>query len=262
MKTTMVDDIDSSYEKYLQDLTPERLVTAFPEIKVLKAIVETRRIQAEKIADKMKWIALRPEVFEEKNNIIRNELNRYLLEIDEYYKENRESILKHQIEELKGIIVNRITGYKGIDEELVRRIANVSDTLVPPSTLKALKMDEYINKQKAIFIFSTNDKKSYKNDVENMFTSTTQMQYDSYIAEIMDVARAKTAELIQEFKSNIDMISSNLEFLINDEKKAISMQSKAKAVLELVTEKDAELNKRIWGEEEEVKEAAKEVLAE
>lgn len=209
----------------------------------------------------MKWIALRPEVFEEKNNIIRNELNRYLLEIDEYYKENRESILKHQIEELKGIIVNRITGYKGIDEELVRRIANVSDTLVPPSTLKALKMDEYINKQKAIFIFSTNDKKSYKNDVESMFTSTTQMQYDSYIAEIMDVARAKTAELIQEFKSNIDMISSNLEFLINDEKKAISMQSKAKAVLELVTEKDAELNKRIWGEEE-VKEAAEEALAE
>ncbi len=261
MKTTMVDDIDSSYEKYLLELTPERLVTAFPEIKVLKAIVETRRIQAEKIADKMKWIALRPEVFEEKNNIIRNELNRYLLEIDEYYKENRESILKHQIEELKGIIVNRITGYKGIDEELVRRIANVSDTLVPPSTLKALKMDEYINKQKAIFIFSTNDKKSYKNDVESMFTSTTQMQYDSYIAEIMDVARAKTAELIQEFKSNIDMISSNLEFLINDEKKAISMQSKAKAVLELVTEKDAELNKRIWGEEE-VKEAAKAALAE
>ena len=122
-------------------------------------------------------------------------------------------------------------------------------------------MDEYINKQKAIFIFSTNDKKSYKNDVESMFTSTTQMQYDSYIAEIMDVARAKTAELIQEFKSNIDMISSNLEFLINDEKKAISMQSKAKAVLELVTEKDAELNKRIWGEEE-VKEAAKAALAE
>ena len=122
-------------------------------------------------------------------------------------------------------------------------------------------MDEYINKQKAIFIFSTNDKKSYKNDVESMFTSTTQMQYDSYIAEIMDVARAKTAELIQEFKSNIDMISSNLEFLINDEKKAISMQSKAKAVLELVTEKDAELNKRIWGEEE-VKEAAKAALVE
>ncbi len=111
-------------------------------------------------------------------------------------------------------------------------------------------MDEYINKQKAIFIFSTNDKKSYKNDVESMFTSTTQMQYDSYIAEIMDVARAKTAELIQEFKSNIDMISSNLEFLINDEKKAISMQSKAKAVLELVSEKDEELNKRIWGENE------------
>ena len=249
MKTTMVQDIDTAYEKYLAELTPERLVAAFPEIKVLTAIVETRKVQAEKIADKMKWIALRPEVFEEKNNIIRNELNRYLLEIDEFYKENRESILKRQIEELKAIIVERIAGYKGIDEELVRRITNVSDTLVPPSSLKALKMDEYINKQKAIFIFSTNDKKSYKNDVEGMFSSTTQMQYDSYIAEILDVARSKTAELIDEFKSNIDMISSNLEFLINDEKKAIVMQEKAKAVLELVVKKDEELNQRIWGEE-------------
>ncbi len=249
MKTTMVQDIDSAYEKYLMEMTPERLIEAFPEVKVLKAIVDTRRIQAEKIADKMKWIALRPEVFEEKNNIIRNELNRYLQEIDEYYKENREIILKHQVEELKNIIIARIAGYKGFDEELVRRITNVSDTMVPPSTLKALKMDEYINKQKAIFIFSTNDKKSYKNDVEGMFTSTTQMQYDSYIAEILDVARNKTAELIDEFKSNIDMISSNLEFLINDEKKATSMQAKAKAVLELVAEKDEELNQRIWGEE-------------
>ena len=89
-----------------------------------------------------------------------------------------------------------------------------------------------------------------------MFTSTTQMQYDSYIAEILDVARAKTAELIGEFKSNIDMISSNLEFLINDEKKAISMQAKAKSVLELVVQKDEELNKRIWGEEDAKKEMA------
>ena len=196
----------------------------------------------------MKWIALRPEVFEEKNNIIREELNRYLMEIDDFYKSNREAILKKQIEDLRAKLVKTITGYKGIDEDLVRRIANVSDTQVPPSSLKALRMDEYINKQKAIFIFSTNDKKSYKNDIEAMFASTTKQQYDSYIAEILAVAKSKTQELINEFIDNIGILSSNLEFLINDEKQATEMQQQAKKLLDLVEAKDNELNQRIWGE--------------
>ena len=248
MKTTMVNDIDATYSSYLSSLTPENLFENYEEVVKLNAIIESRKLQAEKIADKMKWIAIRPEVFEEKNNIIRNELNRYLMEIDDFYKVSREAILKKQIEELRGRLVKTITGYKGIDEELVKRIANVSDTQVPPSTLKALRMDEYINKQKVILIFSTNDKKSYKNDIEAMFASTTQLQYESYIAEILEVAKAKTAELIQEFKNNIGIISINLEFLINNEKRAISMQAKAKAVLDLVAQKDMELNQRIWGE--------------
>ncbi|MBQ9140793.1 MAG: dynamin family protein, partial [Lachnospiraceae bacterium] len=212
MKTTMVQDIDTTYAGYLFNLGPENLRTKFSEVETLNSIIESRKLQAEKIADKMKWIAIRPEVFEEKNNIICNELNRFLLEIDDFYKENREAILRQQIEELRGLLVKKITGYKGIDEELVKRIANVSDTQVPPSTLKALKMDEYINKQKAIFIFSTNDKKSYKNDICEMFAQTTKIQYESYVAEIMEVAKAKTAELIREFKDNIDMLSSNLEY--------------------------------------------------
>ncbi len=248
MKTIMMQDIDSTYQRYLSMLGPQNLSSKFWEVETLDSIIQSRKQQAEKIADKMKWIAIRPEVFEEKNNIICNELNRFLLEIDDFYKENRESILRQQIEELKGQLVNKITGYKGIDEGLVKRIANVSDTQVPPSTLKALKMDEYINKQKAIFIFSTNDKKSYKNDVCAMFDNTTKMQYESYIAEILEVAKAKTAELIREFKENIEMISSNLEYLINDEKKAISKQAKAKAVLDLVDKRDEELNKNIWGD--------------
>ncbi len=247
MKTTMVQDIEASYAKYLFELEPENLINKFAEVDALKSIIDSRKIQAEKIADKMKWIAIRPEVFEEKNNIICKEMNRYLLEIDDYYKEVRETILKKQIEELRGLLVKKITGYKGIDEGLVRRIANVSDTQVPPSTLEAMKMDEYINKQKAIFIFSTNDKKSYKNDICETFDNTTKMQYESYVAEIIDVAKTKTAELIREFKENIDMISSNLEYLINDEKEAISRQAKAKAVLELVEKRDEELNRKIWG---------------
>ena len=112
-------------------------------------------------------------------------------------------------------------------------------------------MDEYINKQKAIFIFSTNDKKSYKNDVETRVANTTKVQFDSYIEEITKVAIDKTRELVQEFKNNIDIISANLELLINDEKKASAEQAKAKAVLDLVEKKDKELNMRIWGEDKE-----------
>ena len=253
MKTNMVQDIDAAYQDYLQNMTTENMVFQIDDINQLYTVMGNRQIQAGKIADKMKWIALRPEVFEEKNNIIRNELNRYLQEIDDNYKINRGRILQQQIDELKGIIVRKISGYKGIDEEIIKRITNVADTQVPPSSLKALKMDEYINKQKAIFIFSTNDKKSYKNDVETMFANTTKVQFDSYIDEITKVAIAKTGELVQEFKNNIDMISSNLELLIKDEKKASAEQAKAKAVLDLVEKKDKELNMKIWGEDVDIK---------
>ena len=253
MKTNMVQDIDAAYQDYLQNMTTENMVFQIDDINQLYTVMGNRQIQAGKIADKMKWIALRPEVFEEKNNIIRNELNRYLQEIDDNYKINRGRILQQQIDELKGIIIRKISGYKGIDEEIIRRITNVADTQVPPSSLKALKMDEYINKQKAIFIFSTNDKKSYKNDVETMFANTTKVQFDSYIDEITKVAIDKTGELVQEFKNNIDMISSNLELLIKDEKKASAEQAKAKAVLDLVEKKDKELNMKIWGEDVDIK---------
>ena len=253
MKTSMVKDIDEAYADYLTNMTTENMVFQIDDINQLYTVMGNRQIQAGKIADKMKWITLRPEVFEEKNNIIRNELNRYLQEIDDNYKNNRGRILIQQIDELKGIIIKKISGYKGIDEEIIKRITNVADTQVPPSSLKALKMDEYINKQKAIFIFSTNDKKSYKNDVETMFANTTKVQFDSYIEEITKVAIDKTAELVQEFKNNIDIISANLELLIKDEEKASAEQAKAKAVLDLVEKKDKELNMRIWGEDKEDK---------
>jgi hypothetical protein len=84
-----------------------------------------------------------------------------------------------------------------------------------------------------------------------MFANTTKVQFDSYIEEITKVAIDKTAELVQEFKNNIDMISSNLELLIKDEKKASAEQAKAKAVLDLVEKKDKELNMKIWGQDKE-----------
>ncbi len=248
MKTTMVKDIETAYAGYLFSLGEESLMSDFHEVRALNAAIEARKKQAEKVADKMSWIALRPEVFEEKNKIICSELNRYLSEIDDFYKENRGLILKQQIEDLRNIIVKQIAGYKGIDEGLVKRIANVSDTQIPPSTLEAMKMDEYINKQKTL-IFTTTDKKAYKNDMYENFEKTTRELFESYVAEILEVAKTKTAELIAEFKNNIDMISSNLEYLINDEKEAISRHEKAKAVLDLIDKKDEELNRKIWGNE-------------
>lgn len=249
MKTSMVSDLEKTLNDFTQNsLNGNYLITNFTELAALNDIIANRKIQAAKMADKMKWIAIRPEVFEEKNNIIRLELNRYLMEIDDYYKANREAILQQQVETLHARLVKTITGYKGIDKELVRRIANVSATQIPPSTLKALRMDEYINKQKVVLIFSTTDKKSYKNDIEEMFAMTTKQQYEAYIAEILEVAMAKSAELVQEFKNNIDLISSNLEFLIKDEERAIARQAKAKAVLDLVAERDKQLNDRIWSE--------------
>ncbi|MBO4775788.1 MAG: hypothetical protein J5515_04155, partial [Lachnospiraceae bacterium] len=71
--------------------------------------------------------------------------------------------------------------------------------------------------------------------------------------EITKVAIDKTAELVQEFKNNIDIISANLELLIKDEEKASAEQAKAKAVLDLVEKKDKELNMKIWGEDKEDK---------
>jgi hypothetical protein len=97
MKTTMVEDIDKACAEYLEDLNPKSIYSRFLEVQAFTEIIEARKAQASKIADKMKWIAIRPEVFEEKNNLIRQELNRYLMEIDEYYKVNREIILKLQI---------------------------------------------------------------------------------------------------------------------------------------------------------------------
>lgn len=248
MKTTMVRDIENSYSNYMQTLNTGDAAGKIKGVEQISSFVESSKILAEKVANKMSWIALKPEVFEEKNNVICSELNSLLLEIDACYKESREMILKNQIETLRNTFMEKIAGYKGIDEELVQRIANVSDTQVPPSTLKAPRMDEYIKKQKVIFIFSTNDKNAYKNDICKVFEATAQMQYESYVSEIIEVAKLKATELINEFKGNIDIMSSKLELLMNDEKEAMSKQARAKAVLELVEKRDQELNRKIWGD--------------
>ncbi len=248
MKTSMVSDIEQAHAEFVARITDDSLETQVQEIKDLVHEIEIRQELASKQADKMQWIALKPEIFEQKNKVIISELNRYLQDIDDYYKVIRGNILAAQVEELKSIIVKKIKEYKGIDEGLIKRIANISDTEIPPSEIGALKMNDYINDQKAILIFNTMDKKAYKRDVERAFNSQTVEQFVAYKKEVIKVAQTRTLEMVEEFKNNIDTISGSLELLIKDENKAIEEQNRAKVVLELVGKKDEELNKKIWGE--------------
>ena len=248
MKTSMVSDIENAHEEFVARITDDSLETQVVEIKDLVKEIEKRQEMASKQADKMQWIALKPEIFEAKNKVIIAELNRYLQDIDDYYKRVRGNILASQVNELKNIIVKKIKEYKGIDEGLIRRIANISETEIPPSEISALKMNDYINDQKAILIFNTMDKKAYKRDLERAFNSQTVEQFIAYKGEVIKVAQQRTQEMVEEFKNNIDTISGSLELLIKDENKAVEEQKRAKMVLELVEKKDEELNKKIWGE--------------
>jgi hypothetical protein len=250
MKTSMVQDIETAHEEFVARITDDSLETQVDEIKDLVREIEKRQEAASRQADKMQWIALKPEIFEKKNTIIISELNRYLQEIDDYYKKIRGNILSSQVQELKIIIIKKIKEYKGIDEGLIRRIANISDTEIPPSEIGALKMNDYINEQKAILIFNTMDKKAYKRDLERAFNAQTIEQFILYKEEVIKVAQQRTAEMVEEFKNNIDTISGSLELLIKDEERAIKEQEKAREVLKMIDQKDAELNRRIWAETE------------
>ena len=202
-----------------------------------KAIKEVKR---------MPKIAYNPKKFEEKNKTINKNLNSYAKDLDRYYNEKRVTILERQINSLKDIISSRIREYKELEEELLNRILNVSDTEVPLTTLKPIRMEEYINKEKAFLIFTTTNKKQYTQEVSEKFISLTTRQYNSYIKEIEDLARKKGKSLRDEFIKNIETLSGSLEKLINDEIKVSEEQRIAKAVLDSVEEKYKELNNKMW----------------
>lgn len=248
MKTGMVFEIEQARNEFVSRITDDSLETQVEEIQQLVHEIEKYQEMASAQADKMQWIALREEVFESKNRIILSNLNRFLQDIDAYYKKVRGNILKQQVQQLKAIIVKMIKGYKGIDENLINRIANISETEIPPSELSALKMDDYINEQKAILIFNTMDKKAYKRDLERAFNKQTVDQFLAYKQEVIKVAQQRTQEMVEEFKRNIETISGSLELLINDENQVIEQQKKAKEVLDMIDAQDELLNNKIWGE--------------
>ena len=93
MKTSMVKDIENAHDEFVARITDDSLETQVAEIKELVHEIEKRQEAASRQADKMQWIALKPEIFEKKNEIIISELNRYLQEIDDIYKRIRGDIL-------------------------------------------------------------------------------------------------------------------------------------------------------------------------
>ncbi len=248
MRTSMIQDIEKAREDYVSQITDESLEMQVEEIKQLVREIELYQKLASNQADKMQWIALKEEVFEKKNRIILATLNRYLQDIDDYYKKVRGLILAQQVQELKGIIIHKIQQYKGINENLIRRIANISETEIPASELGALKMNDYINDQKAILIFNTVDKKAYKRDLEFAFNKQTVDQFLAYKQEVIKIAQQRTAEMVEEFKNNIETVSGSLEHLIRNENQAIEEHQRAKAMLDMIAEQDALLNRKIWGE--------------
>lgn len=246
MKNDMINDIRQSHDEFCKFLTKENMKEQLVEIENIHEKVSSCKDKAEKEVKNMPKIALKRDKFEEKNKAIAVKLNDYAKDLDRFYKDKRALILEKQMRELKYIVSKKIRGYKEFDEELLRQILNISETKVPPSSLKSIKMDEYINKEKAFLFFTTTDKKEYKEVVTKSFVSLTHRQYDSYIAEVIQVARNKSQEMIDEFISNIETLSSNLEKLIKDKEKVSKEQLAAREVLDIVNLKCEELNKRIW----------------
>ena len=150
------------------------------------------------------------------------------------------------MDSLKDIISVKIREYKGLEEELLNQILNVSDTEVPPTTLKSIRMEKYINKEKAFLFFTTTDKKQYIQEVSEQFISLTNRQYNNYIKEIEELAREKGKALTEEFITNIEILSGSLEKLINNERKISEEQRIAKKVLDSIEEKYNELNNKMW----------------
>lgn len=246
MKNDMRKAIEKCYEDFDKYLTIENMEKQIVEINSIHTMVNDINNRATKQVKKMPKIAYNRKKFEEKNRIINANLNDYARDLDRYYNEKRVTILKRQMDSLKDIISVKIREYKGLEEELLNQILNVSDTEVPPTTLKSIRMEKYINKEKAFLFFTTTDKKQYIQEVSEQFISLTNRQYNNYIKEIEELAREKGKALKEEFITNIEILSGSLEKLINNERKISEEQRIAKKVLDSIEEKYNELNNKMW----------------
>lgn len=246
MKTDMTADINQCAEDFKKALKEKKTEIMPIEISLIQTQVTNASTKAERQIKKLPKIVIKPEKIAEKNKAILENLNDYIHEVDKFYLEKRAAILQKQMKVLKGNIEAKIAEYKEIDKSIIDKILKIGDTTIPTSSISSIRMSDYINSEKALWIFTTTDKGKYKEEVFSEFLAITGRQHKAYLKEIDAVAQKKAEEMAQQFIDNIFRVSETLEHTQEEADQAVREQADALRCLNLAKEKIATLEDRIW----------------
>lgn len=246
MKTDMIADINQCTEDFEKDLKAEKPEIMPTEISLIQTKVTNASTKAERQINKLPKIVIKPEKIAKKNKAIFENLNDYIHEVDTFYLETRASILQKQMEVLKSNIESKIAEYKEIDRSIIDKILKIGNTTIPTSSISSVRMSDYINSEKALWIFTTTDKGKYKKEVFEQFLAITGRQHKAYLKEIDSVAQKKAEEMAKQFIDNIFRVSDTLEHTQEEADQAAREQADAFRCLNLAKEKIATLEDRIW----------------
>lgn len=251
MKTKMTEDIKQCAENFKQALQEKKQEVMPLEIEHIQTRVTNAYEDMRRETKKLPKIAIKAEKIEEKNKAILEHLNDSLYELDEFYFGKRADILKKQMDVLKDDIKKRITGYKEINEGIINKILQISETAIPVSLIPSIRMGRFINPEKALRIFTTTDKEKYRKEIDHSFRTITGKQCDAYLKEIEDVALEKADEMAKQFINNIFSVSETLLQTQEDAEQVAREQEEALRCLELAQRKIDTLENSIWGENDE-----------
>ena len=107
-------------------------------------------------------------------------------------------------------------------------------------------MNDYINSEKALWIFTTTDKGKYKETVFGEFLAVTGRQHAAYLKEINSVADKKADEMAQQYIDNIFRVSNTLEHTKEEADRAAAEQKDAQRCLDLARVEIETLEESIW----------------
>ena len=246
MKTDMTADINQCAEEFKQALKDKKTEIMPIEISLIQTQVTNASTKAERQIKKLPKIVIKPEKIGEKNKAILENLNTYIHEVDTFYLEKRAAILQKQMKVLKANIEARIAEYKEIDKSIIDKILKIGETTIPRSSISSIRMSDYINSEKALWIFTTTDKSKYKEEVLSEFLAITGRQHKSYLKEIDTVAQKKAEEMAKQFIDNIFRVSETLEHTQQEADQAAREQADALRCLNLAKGKIVTLEDRIW----------------
>lgn len=246
MKTEMIEDIKKCAAKFKSDLKAKNPEIMPVEINYIQTKVTNAGTRAEKEINKLPKIVIKPDKIGEKNRAIHSKLNDYIHELDKFYLDNRSTILEKQMKVLKMEIEKKISSYKEIDKRIIDKILKIGDTTIPASNISSVRMNDYINSEKALWIFTTTDKGKYKETVFGEFLAVTGRQHAAYLKEINSVADKKADEMAQQFIDNIFRVSNTLEHTKEEADRAAAEQKDAQRCLDLARVEIETLEESIW----------------